>query len=54
VLWQFDATRSFTSVNGVVANGASMLGPGPAVAGGMVFVPLAFGIDERIGFQADD
>ena len=43
VLWQFDANRSFTTVNGVVANGASMLGPGPAVAGGMVFVNSGYG-----------
>ncbi len=43
VLWQFDANRPFTTVNGVSANGASMLGPGPAVAGGMVFVNSGYG-----------
>ena len=31
------------TVNGVPAKGASMLGPGPAVAGGMVFVSSGYG-----------
>jgi polyvinyl alcohol dehydrogenase (cytochrome) len=43
LLWEFNANRAFQTVNGVVANGASMLGPGPAVAGGMVFVNSGYG-----------
>jgi polyvinyl alcohol dehydrogenase (cytochrome) len=59
VLWTFDTNRDFTSVNGVKADGGSIDGPGPVVAGGMVYVTagnggivgspgnvlLAFGLD---------
>jgi polyvinyl alcohol dehydrogenase (cytochrome) len=38
VLWEFNTARQFESVNGVPAKGGSMGGPGPTVAGGMVFV----------------
>ncbi len=38
VLWSFDTNREFDTVNGVPANGGAMDGPGPVVAGGMVFV----------------
>jgi polyvinyl alcohol dehydrogenase (cytochrome) len=38
VLWTFDANRSFETVNGVEARGASFDGPGPVVANGMVYV----------------
>jgi polyvinyl alcohol dehydrogenase (cytochrome) len=37
-LWSFDTNREFTSVNGVVAAGGSIDGPGPVVAGGMLYV----------------
>jgi polyvinyl alcohol dehydrogenase (cytochrome) len=37
-LWSFDTDRSFDTVNGVAAKGGSMGGPGPTVAGGMLFV----------------
>ncbi len=37
VLWNFNANRSFDTVNGVEANGASFDGPGPVVAGNMVY-----------------
>jgi polyvinyl alcohol dehydrogenase (cytochrome) len=43
VLWSFDTNRSFTAVNGVPAIGASIGGPGPAVAGGMLFVNSGYG-----------
>jgi polyvinyl alcohol dehydrogenase (cytochrome) len=43
ILWTFDANRSFDTVNGVKANGASMDGPGPVVANGMVFVNSGYG-----------
>jgi polyvinyl alcohol dehydrogenase (cytochrome) len=43
IVWQFDTNREFPTVNGVPARGASMLGPGPAVAGGMVFVSSGYG-----------
>ncbi len=43
IVWTFDANREFTTVNGVKANGASMDGPGPVVAGGMLFVNSGYG-----------
>ncbi len=38
ILWDFDTAREFPTVNGVKANGGSINGPGPTVAGGMVYV----------------
>jgi polyvinyl alcohol dehydrogenase (cytochrome) len=38
VVWEFDTNRWFETVNGVAAKGASMIGPGPIVVGGMIFV----------------
>ena len=43
LLWEYNANRAFQTVNDVPANGASMLGPGPAVAGGMVFLNSGYG-----------
>jgi len=59
IVWQFDTNREFQTVNGVKAGGGSMDGPGPVVAGGMLYfssgagglvgrpgnVLLAFGVD---------
>lgn len=38
IVWQFDTNGEFTTVNGVPAKGASMIGPGPVIVGGMLFV----------------
>jgi polyvinyl alcohol dehydrogenase (cytochrome) len=38
IVWTYDTNRSFDTVNGVAAKGGSMDGPGPVVAGGMLFV----------------
>ena len=43
ILWEFDTNREFPSVNGVPARGASMQGPGAAVADGMVYVNSGYG-----------
>jgi polyvinyl alcohol dehydrogenase (cytochrome) len=43
LVWQFDTNREFTTVNGVKAQGGSMDGPGPIVAGGMLFVNSGYG-----------
>jgi polyvinyl alcohol dehydrogenase (cytochrome) len=43
IIWEFDTNREFQTVNGVPAKGASMLGPGPAVAGGMLYVNSGYG-----------
>jgi polyvinyl alcohol dehydrogenase (cytochrome) len=42
-LWEFNTNREFPTVNGVPARGASMIGPGPAVADGMVFFNSGYG-----------
>jgi len=43
LLWQYDTNREFGSINGVPAKGASLIGPGPVVAGGMVYVNSGYG-----------
>jgi polyvinyl alcohol dehydrogenase (cytochrome) len=43
VVWTFDTNREFMTVNGVRAKGGSMYGPGPVIAGGMVFIGSGYG-----------
>ncbi|MEZ5418330.1 MAG: PQQ-binding-like beta-propeller repeat protein [Vicinamibacterales bacterium] len=43
IIWTFDTARDFTTVNGVPASGGSIDGPGPTVAGGMVFAGSGYG-----------
>jgi polyvinyl alcohol dehydrogenase (cytochrome) len=43
VVWEAHTEREFQTVNGVPAKGASMLGPGPIIAGGMVYVASGYG-----------
>jgi len=43
LLWEFDTNREFQTVNGVPAKGASINGPGPIVAGGMLFINSGYG-----------
>jgi polyvinyl alcohol dehydrogenase (cytochrome) len=38
VIWTFDANRTFETINGIEARGASFDGPGPVAAGGMMYV----------------
>lgn len=38
VVWDFDTIREYETVNGVAGRGGSLDGPGPAIAGGLVFV----------------
>ena len=38
VLWDFDTVRSFSTVNGVAAQGGSLDGAGPVISGGMIFI----------------
>jgi polyvinyl alcohol dehydrogenase (cytochrome) len=61
VIWDFDTERTYQTVNGVEGRGGSLDGPGPVIAGGMVFansgyaaaggkpgnVLLAFSIDGK-------
>jgi len=44
VIWDFDTTPDFKTVNGVAAHGGSISGTGPVVAGNMVFVASGFDI----------
>jgi len=37
-VWEFDTLRDFMTANGVAARGGAMGAPGPAVAGGMLFL----------------
>ncbi len=43
MIWSADTNGDFTTVNGTKAHGGSMIGPGPAVAGGMLFVNSGYG-----------
>ena len=38
IVWDFDTIQPYETVNGVTARGGSLDGPGPAIAGGMLFV----------------
>jgi polyvinyl alcohol dehydrogenase (cytochrome) len=43
VLWSADTNRDFKTVNGVRAHGGSMIGPGPAIADGWLYVNSGYG-----------
>ena len=43
VIWTFDTNKEFPTVNGVKANGGGLEGPGPIVAGGMLFFNSGYG-----------
>ena len=42
VLWDFDSIREYTTVNGVPGRGGSIDGPGPVIAGGMLFLTSGY------------
>jgi polyvinyl alcohol dehydrogenase (cytochrome) len=60
IIWEYPTARTYETVNGVPGNGGGIGGPGPTVAGGMLFtgsgyailsgapgnVVLAFGLDQ--------
>ena len=48
LLWDFDTAREWTAVNGVKAQGGSLDGAGPVVAGGMVFVHSGYAVNGGI------
>jgi polyvinyl alcohol dehydrogenase (cytochrome) len=37
IIWDFDTVRTYTTVDGVEGRGGSLDGPGPVIAGGMLF-----------------
>jgi polyvinyl alcohol dehydrogenase (cytochrome) len=44
IVWKFDSNREFPTLNGLRARGGSMNGPGPVVAGGMMYVSSGYGV----------
>src|SRR5260370_27226603 len=46
--WNFDTAREFAGVNGIAGKGGAMDGPGPTIAGGMLFVGSGYGIHLRL------
>jgi polyvinyl alcohol dehydrogenase (cytochrome) len=43
IVWDVDTATEFQTVNGVKANGGSIDGPGPVVAGGTLYVNSGYG-----------
>ncbi len=43
VLWSADTNGEFSTTNGIKAHGGSMIGPGPAIADGMLYVNSGYG-----------
>jgi polyvinyl alcohol dehydrogenase (cytochrome) len=43
VIWEFDTNREFETLNGVHAGGGAIQGPGPTVAGGMLYLNSGYG-----------
>lgn len=43
VIWEFDTNRDFATLNNVRATGGSIQGPGPTIAGGMMYVNAGYG-----------
>ena len=43
VIWDFDTTREFTTVNGITTKGGSLDGPGPTIANGMLYAASGYG-----------
>jgi polyvinyl alcohol dehydrogenase (cytochrome) len=49
LLWEFDTNRPFKTLNDTAANGGSINGPGPTVAGRMVYVSSGYGLNGKPG-----
>jgi polyvinyl alcohol dehydrogenase (cytochrome) len=45
IVWDFDTVREYETKNGVVGRGGSLDGPGPVIAGGMLFVNSGYTVD---------
>ncbi|WP_441236899.1 outer membrane protein assembly factor BamB family protein [Bradyrhizobium sp. 930_D9_N1_4] len=43
LLWEFDTAQDYKAVNGVAAHGGAIDGPGPVIAGGMVYTNSGYG-----------
>ena len=42
IIWDVDTMRDYATVNGVSAHGGSLDGPGPVIAGGLLYVNLGY------------
>ncbi len=49
ILWDFDTAREFDTVNGVAGHGGAIDGPGPVIAGGLVFVNSGYSTFGQMG-----
>jgi polyvinyl alcohol dehydrogenase (cytochrome) len=49
VIWSADTSGEYDTVNGVKAHGGSIIGPGPAIAGGMLYVNSGYGSHQGRG-----
>ena len=43
VLWEFDTNQDFNTLNRVRASGGAIQGPGPTIAGGMLYLNAGYG-----------
>ena len=43
VIWDYDTTKGYSTVNGITTKGGSMDGPGPTIVNGMVFAGSGYG-----------
>ena len=43
VVWDMDTVHEYDTVNGLRAHGGSLDGPGPTIAGGMLYVNSGYG-----------
>ncbi len=44
IIWEHDSAREYTTVNGVAAKGGQINGPGPTIAGGMLFMNSGYAV----------
>jgi polyvinyl alcohol dehydrogenase (cytochrome) len=42
IIWEYNAAHEYTTVNGVAGKGGAINGPGPVVAGGMLFMTSGY------------
>jgi polyvinyl alcohol dehydrogenase (cytochrome) len=49
IVWEYDTNRTFDTVNGVEARGASIGGPGPVVVDGMLYLNSGYSLGGRPG-----
>jgi polyvinyl alcohol dehydrogenase (cytochrome) len=43
IIWEFNTRRPFPTINGVEGNGGGINGPGPVIAGGILYVNSGYG-----------